>query len=97
MVPADRSLDLDIRSCRRVIPMGPRCEGTQRFVRRDIILSRLLILVQIAVVSGLATIFAFGNYLIGAATVYRLNAHLYSGKSNISVDPPVVQTSASWP
>ncbi|RYN25638.1 hypothetical protein AA0112_g8537 [Alternaria arborescens] len=53
--------------------------------------------VKIAVVSGLATIFAFGNYLIGAATVYRLNAHLYSGKHNISVDPPVVQTSASWP
>jgi hypothetical protein len=70
---------------------------TQRYVRRDIVLFCLLILVQIAVVSGLATIFAFGNYLIGAATVYRLNAHLYSGKHNISIDPPVVQTSASWP
>ena len=78
-------------------PWGPDVKVIQRYVRRDIVLFRLLILIQIAVVSGLATIFAFGNYLIGAATVYRLNAHLYSGKCNISVDPPVVQTSASWP
>ncbi|KAG9190225.1 hypothetical protein G6011_08313 [Alternaria panax] len=47
---------------------------------------------KIAVFSGLATIFAFGNYLIGAVTVYRLNSHLYSGKSNIPVDAMVQTT-----
>jgi hypothetical protein len=61
------------------------------------LLFRLLILVQIAVFTGLATLFAACNYLVGAVTVYRLNSHLYSGKCNISVEPAVVQTSASWP